>query len=225
MLHPHVAQKLGVTEGDLLNIKNIIFDLGGVIVEIRYQETINAFKRLGFQDFENIYSLIKHNRVFDMLETGKIPAQAFRNELRKYKNHITDEQINTAWNTMIGNLPSAHLPLLRSIRKEYKTYLLSNTNAIHIEYFIQYLETKFGYNALTDMFDKAYFSHEIGERKPDRQSYETVINDARLKPNETLFIDDLQINIEGARNVGLWAYHLENESITDLFVNESQIDK
>lgn len=155
-----------------------------------------------------------------MLETGKIPAQAFRNELRKFRNHLTDEQINTAWNTMIGNIPSAHLPLLRSVKKEYKTYLLSNTNEIHIEYFIQYLETKFGYNALAEMFDKAYFSHEIGERKPDRQAYETVIHDAGIKPAETLFIDDLLVNIEGARKVGLWAYHLEHESIVDLFVTD-----
>jgi putative hydrolase of the HAD superfamily len=220
MLHPRIAQKLGIPEGELHHIKNIIFDLGGVIVEIHYKETIEAFKNIGFQDFENIYSLIKHNRLFDMLETGKIPAQAFRNELRKFRNHLTDEQIDNAWNTMIGNMPSTHLPLLRSVKKEYKTYLLSNTNAIHIDYFIRYLDKKFGYNALADMFDKAYFSHEIGERKPDRQAYETVINDAGLIPNETLFIDDLRINIEGARNVGLLAYHLENESITDLFINE-----
>jgi len=222
MLHPHVAQKLGITENELGNIKNIIFDLGGVIIDIRYQTTIEAFKKLGFDDFENIYSLIKQNRLFDMVETGKIPAQAFRNELRKFRNHLTDEQITNAWNTMIGDMPSAHLPLLRCIRKKYKTYLLSNTNAIHIDYFIHYLEQKFGYNAITDMFDKAYFSHEIGERKPDLQSYLAVINDAGLVANETLFIDDLLINIEGARKAGLLGYHLQNESITDLFITDNQ---
>jgi len=220
MLHPHVARKLGISENELGNIKNIIFDLGGVIIEIRYQATIEAFKKLGFDDFENIYSLIKQNRLFDMVETGKIPAQAFRNELRKFSNHLTDDQITNAWNTMIGNMPSAHLPLLRSLRNNYSTYLLSNTNAIHIEYFIRYLEQKYGYNPIFDMFDKAYFSHEIGERKPDIQAYETVLNDAGVIAKETLFIDDLLINIEGARKAGLWAYHLENESITDLFVKE-----
>jgi len=219
MLHPRVALKLGIEEAELQKIKNIIFDLGGVIIEIHYRATIDAFKKLGFHDFENIYSLIKGTRVFDMLETGKIPPQVFRNELRKYKNHLTDENIDMAWNTMIGEMPSAHLPLLRNIRKNYKTYLLSNTNAIHIEYFVHYLEKRFGYNSLTDMFDKVYFSHEIGERKPDKQAYEAVLLDAGISASETLFIDDLMINIEGAKKAGLWAYHLENESITDLFIS------
>jgi len=221
MLHPRIAQKIGIPEEKLTDIKNIIFDLGGVIIEIHYQDTISAFEKIGFHDFENIYSLIKHTHLFDMLETGKIPAQAFRNELRKYRNHLTDEQINKAWNTMIGNMPSSNLPLLRTVRKQYHTYLLSNTNAIHIEYFIHYLEQKFGYNALTDMFDKVYFSHEIGERKPEHAAFEFVINDASLTPSETLFIDDLLPNIEGAREVGLLTYHLQNESIADLFVNEN----
>jgi glucose-1-phosphatase len=217
MLRPHVAQKLGVDEIELQKIKNIIFDLGGVIIEIHYKATIEAFKKLGFNDFENIYSMIKGTHLFDMLETGKIPPQAFRNELRKFDNRLSDPNIDKAWNTMIGEMPSAHLPLLRNLRKTYKTYILSNTNTIHIAYFTAYLERRFGYNPLSDMFDKVYFSHEIGERKPDRQAYEAVLNDAGLKPNETLFIDDLQMNIEGAKKVGLLAYHLDNESITNLF--------
>lgn len=219
MLHPRVAQKLGISENELGNIKNIIFDLGGVIIEIRYMATIEAFKKLGFDDFENIYSLIKHTQLFDMLETGKIPAQAFRNELRKFRANLTDDQITQAWNTMIGNMPSAHLPLLRNLKKNYNTYLLSNTNEIHIDYFIGYLEQKFGYNPISDMFHKAYFSHELGERKPDVKAYLAVLNDANIVAQESLFIDDLLVNIEGAQKAGLWAYHLQNETIMDLFVS------
>jgi putative hydrolase of the HAD superfamily len=218
MLHSRVALKLGIPADDLKNIKNIIFDLGGVIIDIHYQATIESFKKIGFNDFENIYSLIKNTPLFDMLETGKIPPQAFRNELRKFKSSLTDEQINTSWNTMIGNMPSDNLPLLRNVRKKYKTYLLSNTNAIHIDYFINYLEQKFGYNPLSDMFDKVYFSHEIGQRKPDKEAFETVLHDACLVPSETLFIDDLILNIGGARKAGLLAYHLENETIKELFI-------
>lgn len=217
MLHSRIASKLGIPSDDLKNIKNIIFDLGGVIIDIHYQATIDAFKRIGFDDFENIYSIIKNTPLFDMLETGKIPAQAFRNELRKFKNYLTDEQINAAWNTMIGNMPPDNLSLLRHVRKKYRTYLLSNTNAIHIDYFINYLKQKFGYNPLPDMFDKVYFSHEIGQRKPDKEAFEAVLKDACLSANETLFIDDLKMNISGARSAGLHAYHLENESIRELF--------
>ena len=221
MLNSHVALKLGITGDQLKDIKNIIFDLGGVMIDIHYQATIEAFKKVGFNDFENIYSLIRHTHLFDLLETGKIPAQAFRNELRKFQAQLTDEQINFAWNTMIGDMPDENLPLLISVKKNYRTYMLSNTNVIHIDYFIHYMEIKFGYNALTDMFDKVYFSHEIGQRKPDREAYEAVLNDAGLIAGKTLFIDDLQANIEGAQKAGLLAYHLENESISDLFTKES----
>jgi len=217
MLRSHIALKLGISEVELSNVKNIIFDLGGVIIDIHYQSTITAFKEIGFADFEDIYSLIKNTPLFDLLETGKIPPQAFRNELRKYSNHISDEQINHAWNTMIGDMPSSNLPLLCNVRQNYRTFLLSNTNAIHIEHFTHYLQQKFGYNPLTDMFDKVYFSHQIGQRKPDKEAYEVVLNDASLLPGETLFIDDLLANIEGAKSAGLLAYHLENETIKELF--------
>jgi glucose-1-phosphatase len=219
MLHPQLASKIGITPDRLKHIKNIVFDLGGVIIDIDPTATVTAFKNLGIDSFSAIYTLVKQTPVFDMLETGKIPTQAFRNELKKYCANLTDDQIDNAWNMMIGNMPSANLPLLRSVRKQYRTFLLSNTNAIHIQHFLNYLEQKFGYNALNDMFEKSYFSHEIGQRKPDREAFEYVLSDAGLIASETLFIDDLQANIEGAKKAGLLTYHLENESIQDLFAS------
>jgi glucose-1-phosphatase len=223
MLNSHITDKLKTAGSELPDIKNIIFDLGGVIIELHSQDTVEAFKKLGFLDFESIYTQIKQTHLFDLFETGKIPPQAFRIELRKFRNNLSDIEIDQAWNMMIGPMPSFHLPLLRSVKKQYRTFLLSNTNAIHIEYFYHYLNGTYGYNALNDMFDKVYYSHEIGLRKPSQEAFEKVLEDAGIKAHETLFIDDLMANVEGARKAGLWAYHLDNECIRDIFVPQDII--
>jgi putative hydrolase of the HAD superfamily len=217
MLQPHVARKLGINEIELSKIKNIIFDLGGVIIDIRYNATIEQFKMLGFKGFDKIYTQIKNTHLFDLLETGKIEPETFRNELRKFKSQLTDWQIDNAWNAMIGEMPLANIQLIKEIRKQYRTFMLSNTNAIHIQYFTGYLNDTFGYNPLPEMFERVYFSHEIGKRKPDVLAYEFVLKDAGLNANETLFIDDLAINIEGAEKTGIRTYHLDNENIANLF--------
>ena len=217
MLNQHVFNKLEISDIEFKKIKNIIFDLGGVIINISYQRALNAFKKLGFNDFDIIYSQIKQTHLFDLLETGKIPPQAFCNELRKFKNNLSDEDIKQAWSSMIVDMPPENIPLLKAVRKNYNTYLLSNTNAIHIDYFNEYLTESFGNNPLSEMFDKLYYSHEINQRKPDAASYQTVLTDSALIPGETLFIDDLYVNIIGAQKLGIHAYHLENEKISDLF--------
>jgi glucose-1-phosphatase len=200
---------------ELPGIKNIIFDLGGIIINIYYNKTIEAFKQLGFENFDTIYTQIAQTRVFDMLETGKIPPLGFRMELRKYKNHLSDEIIDQAWNAMIGEMSVKTFNLLKEVRKNYRTFLLSNTNQIHIDYFNQYLYQKFNFNPLDEMFEHAYFSHEIGERKPTAEAFKYVLKDARIKPEETLFIDDLIANIEGAQNVGLNTLHLTSGPVLE----------
>ena len=217
MLKHQVAEKTGISSDELSNIKNIIFDLGGVIIDIYYTKTIENFKELGFIDFEKIYTQIKQTHIFDLLETGKIPPHVFRMELRKFNQKLNDDDIDTAWSAMIGILPWYNIPLLKTIRKQYRTFLLSNTNAIHINHFYRCLEKEYKNNPLSEMFEHTYYSHEIGFRKPDADSYEFVINDSGLKASETLFIDDYYPNIQGAKKAGLIAYHLENEKIHSLF--------
>jgi glucose-1-phosphatase len=218
MLHPKIAVKLGIPEKELGNIKNIIFDLGGVIIDIRYQATVDAFARLGLPNFENLYTMFNHNPVFELLETGKISPVAFRDELRKFSSQLSDTEIDHAWNSMLGNMPPLYIPLLKAIKANYNTYMFSNTNAIHIKHFYTYLEKTFGTNPFPKMFNKVYFSHEVGERKPYPKAFEKVLLDAGLMASETLFIDDLIANIEGARKAGILAYHLKEETIADLFL-------
>jgi putative hydrolase of the HAD superfamily len=217
MLNQRVFNKLELSDIESGKIKNIIFDLGGVVINISYQRALDAFLQLGFNEFDVIYSQIKQTHLFDLLETGQIPPQAFCNEIRKFKNNLTDEDIKHAWSSMIVDMPPEHIPLLKAVRKHYNTFLLSNTNDIHIEYFNRYLKETFGSNPLPEMFDRVYYSYEIHQRKPDAAAYEAVLMDSGLKPEETLFIDDLFANILAAQKLGIHAYHLENECISDLF--------
>lgn len=217
MLHNYVASKMGVSEQELGRIKNIIFDLGGVIIDIHFQGTKEQFQKIGFNDFDNIYSQMKQTHLFDQLETGKISPQTFRDELRNYKSDLTDEQIDHAWNHMIGNMPESNITLLKKIRNHYRIFLFSNTNAIHIAYFDQYLKRKFGYNPLPEIFERTYYSFEIGKRKPDVEAYNHILSDANLKANETMFIDDSEINVAGAKLAGIFGYHLKDENVADLF--------
>jgi putative hydrolase of the HAD superfamily len=212
-----IIEKKEAVELNLSGIKNIIFDLGGVIIDIHYQKTIEQFKSIGFTDFETIYSQLKQTHLFDLLETGKIPPQSFYMELQKFHNHATNEQIKTAWNSMIGELPYQHVNLLKLLKKRYRTFLLSNTNPIHIEYFLNCIQEKFNYNPLLEMFEHTYYSHEIGYRKPDTNAYNYVLRDAGIKASETVFIDDLEINIAGAKDAGLHTYHLSEQPLQSLF--------
>jgi putative hydrolase of the HAD superfamily len=204
-----------------LNIKNIIFDLGGVILNIDYHLTIDAFKKLGFDDFDTLFTQARQTGVFDKLDKGLVTPDEFRNGIRDLaKKKLTDEQINYAWNAMLLDFPVHRLKLLEQIHSQYETYLLSNTNQIHIEVYNQILFNTFGVKNLSPFFNKEYYSHVIHMRKPDAEVYELILNQNGLKAEETLFIDDSEHHIVGARKVGLNAYHLnlkEGETIEELF--------
>jgi putative hydrolase of the HAD superfamily len=118
---------------------------------------------------------------------------------------------------MIGEMPEKYISFLKRLRNHYRIFLLSNTNAIHIEYLESYLNRKFGYNPLPEMFEQSYYSFAIGKRKPDKEAYEHVLNNASLNASETLFIDDTEINIKGAQQAGLLGYYLKGETILDMF--------
>jgi len=211
--------KLGLNVPEIPKIKNLLFDLGGVIVDVDLDLSVSAFKDLGFGNFEDIFTQIKQTSLFELFETGRIPAQTFRNELRKYKNHVSDSQIDAAWNAMLGPVPPVYIELISNLRKNYKTFLLSNTNIIHIDFLFDRLRGLYGENTMEQMFEHMYLSYEIGLRKPNPESYQFVLDNAGIVACETIFIDDLLSNITAAKNMGIWAYHLSNETLLDLFVN------
>jgi len=206
---------------NIVKIKNIIFDFGGVILNINYQLNVDAFKEIGFSDFEKSYSKAAQIHLFNDLETGLISPQAFREGIRNVSGkNISDESIDYAWNKIILDLPEKRILLLKQLKSRYKTFLLSNTNQIHYDVYIKILQ-KYGYHHFNDIFEKAYFSHEIGMRKPDKEIFEFVLEDQHLIPGETLFIDDSIQHIEAAQKSGIITHHLnQGEDITDLFDKE-----
>ena len=204
----------------LLNkkIKNIIFDFGGVILNIDYQLTINAFKKLGVENFAELYSQASQTNIFDLLETGKISPQEFRDGLRNLIGiNLSDGTFDAAWNEILLDIPIARIELLVKLKSEYNIYLLSNTNAIHYDVYINEI-IKAGYSSFDDIFHKAYFSHNVGMRKPHKDIYEYVLKEENLLPEETLFIDDSIQNLKPAEELGIQTYLMKkDEEIIDFF--------
>jgi putative hydrolase of the HAD superfamily len=220
MLKPHFVSK--IKEHNLLNkpVRNIIFDLGNVVINIDPELTLCKFRELGFTNFAEIYSIMRQTDVFDRLDTGKITVPEFHNTIRDFsKINLSDSQIDDAWCAMLLDFPEENIELLRKLRiTGYKLYLLSNTNEIHINYYTKYMKQQFGSDLLSELFDLTFYSHEIGFRKPGREAYDYVLKIAGLKPAETLFIDDLEHNVIGARQLGIQAYHHhKGNRLIDLF--------
>lgn len=201
--------------------KNIIFDLGGVILNIDYLLAVKAFKDLGLGGFDTFFSQAQQKQLFDLYEKGEITSDNFRNELRIYCNgNIGDKTIDEAWNSMLLDLPQERLDLLKRFKQSHRTFLLSNTNEIHIDSFNAYLQNDFNIADLSGHFEKMYLSYKVGMRKPDAEIFELVLSENKLDPKETLFIDDSIQHIESAKKLGIQTYWLDvkKESILDLFL-------
>ena len=202
----------------LQGVKNILFDLGGVLFHIDYQRTIKAFQKLGLTDFEAHFTQHQQNDVFDAFETGKISAHYFVDELQKLLPHCSEQQIIDAWNAMLIGIPKENLDLLEKLSNDYRLFLLSNTNVLHIQVANAYLKKTYGTASMNGFFEKAYYSYEIGMRKPHKETFEWVLNNAGIQAEETLFIEDTAQHIVGAKASGLKTHHLEsNSAIISLF--------
>lgn len=186
-------------------IQHIIFDLGGVLLNIDYLKTEQAFTtQLGVKDFATMYSQFHASALFEDLETGSIGPEVFLETLKK---HVAgphgEEDIVNAWNAMLLDFPIGRLRLLQRLQPHYDLYLLSNTNAIHKEAFEKILTDSHGIPSLDGFFRKAYYSHLMGKRKPDEAAFEQALGENKLDPQRTLFIDDTFLNIEAAAKLGM----------------------
>ena len=191
------------------SIRNIIFDLGGVILNINPQLTVDAFRNLGWNDFyeANNQSLCKE--LFCKLEAGSSSPELFRDNVRQMiANQKDDAEIDKAWTAMILDIPSDRVRYLEKLKRSYRLFLLSNTNEIHRIKFHREFEADFGYS-FYDLFEHNFYSHEMGMRKPDPLIYLQALNEAGLVPEETLFIDDMKENIEAARTLGMKVLHIQ----------------
>ena len=196
-------------------MKNIIFDLGGVILNIDYKKTSDAFQLLNI-DKAIFYNKREQHELFNQLEKGKIKEEDFINRLQVNKKESRDKILN-AWNAMLLDLPSKRLKTIKSLKKNYKIFLLSNTNSIHIKKIKENLG-KNKWKEFINLFDKIYLSHIIGKRKPNTEVFNLIIKENNLQKEETLFIDDSIQHINAGRKIGINCYHLKKgEDIITLF--------
>jgi glucose-1-phosphatase len=191
-------------------IKNILFDLGGVFLDINYQLTEKAFIDLGITDFDQRFNQQFSNTLFEDLETGKIDPETFYHRFRtETGTSLTNKAIETAWNALLLDFPVERLEWLQQVGEKYPVYLYSNTNLIHYQCFMKKFEETFAGKNFNDYFRTAYYSHELGLRKPYPASYTKIMELEKLNPAETLFIDDTLKNIKGAQEAGLQTLWLE----------------
>jgi putative hydrolase of the HAD superfamily len=200
------------------NIKNIIFDFGAVLYDIDFLKMTCAFEKIGIPNFNQQYAQSQASELFCLLEKGQMDAQDFFCEIHKQSNkNITIQQVEDAWNAILLDYRKESIQWLLSNQSKYRYFLLSNTNVIHYQYFSKQFSEQFSGNSLESLFEKAFYSFEIGMRKPDSEIFRFVISEAKLNPQETLFVDDTSIHIETALSLGFQCHHLlPNERIETL---------
>ncbi|MBC7695179.1 MAG: HAD family phosphatase [Burkholderiales bacterium] len=190
-------------------IKNIIFDLGGVIINLDYTRTIKEFNIISEKPFESIFTQLQQSPVFDQFDKGEISEADFFSEMLKaLRIEISHAQFVHAWNAMLLDFPIERLDLLKKLETKYRLFLLSNTNETHIAQLESDLYKQHGYKNLETFFEKVYYSCRIGMRKPDKEIFEFVLHENKLNPAETIFIDDSLQHINGAKKAGIQAHFL-----------------
>jgi glucose-1-phosphatase len=193
-------------------VKNIIFDFGGVILPVDPMAFAAGLIELGCTDVLAVHERFMTEHVYSRFEKGEMSPGEFRLMLRAgLPNHATDQQLDQAWNLILGEIPSHRVRFLVSLKPEYRTFLLSNTNQIHYDRYQEQFRETYGYPSLDNLFEKAYYSFHLGLYKPDPAIFKFVLNDRGLNPEETLFVDDYASNIEAAKSLGLQTIHLTED--------------
>lgn len=192
-------------------LKNIIFDLGGVIINLDHDQAVRSFESIGVEDAAELIDPYEQKGIFQELETGRIGVEEFCDKLREHTGKdLPFEDIKKAWMGFIVDTPQYKLDYIWDLRKQYKLYLLSNTNPIiQLEWAQTERFTEAG-RPINAYFDKLYTSYEIGITKPDRQIFDFMIRDSGIDPAESLFVDDGKKNIEIAEQLGFHTYQPQN---------------
>jgi glucose-1-phosphatase len=214
-----------------LSLEAVIFDLGGVLLNLDYARTVAEFKALS-RGAAAFYGQENQHPIFDHIETGHVTEEEFRATVKSLlgghssseqtvatKATLSDQAIDHAWNAMILDFPPERIQLVSDLRQRFRTFLLSNTNSIHKAAVMEKVEESVGIATYERAFERTYYSHEMGLRKPNPEIFVRVVKENRLNPARTLFIDDSLQHVEGARLAGLQALHLDfrkYETVADL---------
>jgi HAD superfamily hydrolase (TIGR01509 family) len=186
------------------HVDNIIFDLGGVIINLDIPATTKALKQLAEKYQTTSFKLQPDHHIFKAFELGLVSTAEFRDTLRSFIHpEVTDAEIDLAWNAMLLDIPRERLDLLQQLKNQHKTFLLSNTNEIHYKAFHKILYDTHHYPSLDEFFHKAYYSHLIQKRKPDAEAFQLILDENGLRAERTLFLDDTPQHLEGAQRLGM----------------------
>lgn len=201
-------------------IKNIIFDLGGVLLDLEVGRTIRELEKLGLNGLDDYKITRVRYPFFEAFETGRITAGQFRDEIRGIigRDDIQDRQVDYAWTAMIVGLRKEKIEFLPALKKKYRTFLLSNTNILHEHHYHNMLKETIGKEHFLSLFEKVYYSHRVGMRKPDPAIFRHVLEDACLVPGETLYIDDFPEHVKTAEELGIRIYKHEQNAPLDGFL-------
>ncbi len=202
-------------------IKNIIFDLGGVILDIDENIVYQELEKLGI----NTTELAQSKEFFEIMskfDTGIYTAPTFRKKTKALLGleKMTDQKFDSIWNAMLLDIPRERIEAIEKIKKHYKIFLMSNSNEIHYDLYVRDLQLRFGYNEFDELFNKSYFSFAEHLEKPNPRFFELILDHEHLLPEETLFIDDTAVNINVAKSLGIRTYHIgRDELVRNLFEN------
>ncbi|MFY9152072.1 MAG: HAD family phosphatase [Prolixibacteraceae bacterium] len=202
----------------LKGIKNIIFDLGGVLLNIDPKKTIEAFARMGMEQLVKDSGLSYDHDIFFRMEQGKLSPDEFRKGVQDMlPAPVSFEEIDAAWTAMLLDFPEIRVQLVKNLGKHFKIFLFSNTNAIHVEKYHANFRKQHGFE-VSSLFEKDFYSNEIGFRKPSPESFQEIIRLSGIKPEESIFIDDSQLNVEASISSGLKGFWLEpDQKVEEIF--------
>jgi putative hydrolase of the HAD superfamily len=203
------------------SIKNLVFDLGGVILDLSVDSTLQSFADLAKIDKPTVKKLFISSKGFESYEKGEISDDEFRDFVKKlYNIDASDEALDACWNAMLLNIPVKKLQLLETLKTKYNVYLLSNTNNIHVHYINTKLLPRIECESLDDFFHRSFYSHRMKKRKPDAEIFQQVLDEGNFKPEETLFLDDNYDNVQGAGKLGIKTVHVVNPDMIFEYFNE-----
>ena len=186
-------------------IKNVILDYGNVIFMIDFPKVRQAFIDLGIKNVDDFFGHHGQDTLFDSFDKGEITVPEFRDGVREKANKfdLTDDEIDTAWNSLLIGVPEGKHQILENLRDNYRTFLCSNNNELHYAYCMNHIQEKYGVPSNDVFFERTYYSHLEHLRKPDAAIFERVLNENNLNPEESLFVDDSPQHLEGAKKLGI----------------------
>ncbi len=204
-----------------VKIKNIIFDLGGVILDIDETIVYKELEKMGISTSELVHSK-EFMDIMSKFDTGIYTAPTFRKKTKALlgQEKMTDQKFDSLWNAMLLDIPRERIEAIEKVKKHYKIFLMSNSNEIHYDLYVRDLQLRFGYNEFDELFNKSYFSFAEHLEKPDPHFFELILDHEGLLPEETLFIDDTEANVKVAQSLGIHTYHISrDELVRNLFEN------